>query len=116
MGSDVPDLPGSFLDIECKYMAKLSLRAEHMAQAARNAKGKLWALGLKEKRTGRRVVVQDAKEWSLLLRLAEFGYSILIEQESCRRDFAPDDLIKLGLSVPRRRSIVEPGYLDEVPY
>lgn len=71
MGSDIPDLPGMFLDIECKYMAKLSLRGKDMAQARRNARNHLWALALKEKQTGRRVVMMDAKQFSFLLELAE---------------------------------------------
>lgn len=76
MGDALSDLPGAFLDIECKYQGKLSLKQADMAQAKLNARGRMWALALKEKGTGRRLVVMDAKEWAQLLKLAEFAYSL----------------------------------------
>jgi hypothetical protein len=76
MGHALPDLPGPFLDIECKYMTKIGIHQAHMNQAHRNARGHMWAVALKEKRTGRRLVVMDALEFARLLKLAEYGYSI----------------------------------------
>ncbi len=76
MGDAISDLPGAFLDIECKYQGKLSLKQKDMNQAKVNARGRLWALALKEKNTVRKLVVMDAKEWATLLLLAEFAYSI----------------------------------------
>lgn len=76
MGDALPDLPGAFLDIECKYRTKLGIHQADFDQARRNARGKMWAVALKEKKTGRRLVVMDAKEWALLLKLAEYAYSL----------------------------------------
>jgi hypothetical protein len=76
MGHALPDLPGPFLDIECKYRAKLGIHQADFNQAKRNARGKMWAVALKEKKTGRRLVIMDALEWATLLRLAEFAYSV----------------------------------------
>lgn len=76
MGDALSDLPGAFLDIECKYQGKLALRTKDLTQAKTNARGKMWAVALKEKHTGRRLVVMDAKEWARLLKAAEFAYSI----------------------------------------
>lgn len=76
MGDALPDLPGAFLDIECKYRTKLGIHQADFNQAKRNARGKMWAVALKEKGTGRRFVIMDAKEWAILLKLAEFAYSV----------------------------------------
>lgn len=76
MGDALPDLPGAFLDIECKYKTKLSLNQKDMDQAKTNARGKMWAVALKEKGTGRRLVVMDAREFARLLKAAEFAYSL----------------------------------------
>lgn len=76
MGHALPDLPGPFLDIECKYRTKLGIHQADMTQAKHNARGKMWAVALKEKRTGRRLVIMDALEFARLLKLAEFAYSI----------------------------------------
>ena len=76
MGDALPDLPGPFLDIECKYRSKLGIHQADFNQAKRNARGKMWAVALKEKKTGRRLVIMDALEWAKLLKLAEFAYSV----------------------------------------
>ena len=54
---DVSDLPVPFAP-ECKYGA-LSLTKRAMEQAKRNAKGDPWGLFIREKMTGKRVVVLD---------------------------------------------------------
>ena len=71
MGHALPDLPGPFLDIECKYRAKIGIHQADFDQAKRNARGKMWAVALKEKNTGRRLVIMDAREFAELLKLAE---------------------------------------------
>lgn len=76
MGDALPDLPGPFLDIECKYRTKLGIHQADFNQAKRNARGKLWAVALKEKNTGRRLVIMDAKEWAKLLLLAEHAVAL----------------------------------------
>lgn len=82
MGDALSDLPGTFLDIECKYKTKIALLQKDMDQAKLNARGKMWALALKEKGTGRRLVVMEAREFATLLRLAESVYEIPPELRS----------------------------------
>jgi hypothetical protein len=76
VGDNVSDLVGPFLDIECKYRTKLGLHQADFNQAQKNARGKMWAVALKEKGTGRRLVVMAASEWAILLKLAEYAYSL----------------------------------------
>lgn len=55
---DVSDIP---ISVEAKYMQRLALRGDHMAQAILNAQGRPWVLALREAKTGRRVVTVDYK-------------------------------------------------------
>lgn len=90
MGQNLPDLESSSstspypypVEIECKEMARLSLKQRHMDQARENARGNAWALALKEKMTGRKLVVMDAEEWATLLLRAESASSTPIESGS----------------------------------
>jgi hypothetical protein len=75
-GHALPDLLGPFLDIECKYRTKIGIHQADFDQAKRNARGKMWAVALKEKNTGRRLVIMDAREWATLLKMAEYAFSI----------------------------------------
>jgi hypothetical protein len=62
-GFDVPDvidLPGDFAP-ECKYQKRLSLKDADLKQAAHNARGREWAVFLREAKTGRRFVVVPYK-------------------------------------------------------
>jgi hypothetical protein len=64
-GFDVPDvidLPDGFAP-ECKYQKRLSLKNVDLEQADHNARGKEWALFLREARTGRRFVVVPYKTY-----------------------------------------------------
>ena len=62
-GFDVPDvidLPREFAP-ECKYQKRLSLKNADLEQADHNARGKEWALFLRESHTGRRYTVVPYK-------------------------------------------------------
>jgi hypothetical protein len=62
-GFDVPDvidLPREFAP-ECKYQKRLSLKNADLEQADHNARGKEWALFLRESHTARRYTVVPYK-------------------------------------------------------
>jgi hypothetical protein len=52
-----PDVKYEHIAIECKYQSRLSLKQADVAQATLNAKGKPWALLLRERNTGTRLAV-----------------------------------------------------------
>lgn len=60
-GSAVPDVEGQVgpVQFECKYMKTIGLRTAHLAQAKRNARGKPWAIVLRQHNHAEKLVVLD---------------------------------------------------------